>query len=78
MLDYLAFNIDFDYLISMLAKEYLHMFAHTRLSEKQLSELPIDTLNSYLKVAAFPDEVAESFDIYFLIRTLDDHNGAYR
>ena len=78
MLDYLAFNIDFDYLIQMLTKEYKSMFEHTKLSEKSLATLPVDNLNKYLKVAIFSEEILEAFDIYFLIRTLDDHNGTYR
>ena len=33
MLDALAFNIDFDYLIKLLAKEYKYMFRNTKLTD---------------------------------------------
>lgn len=78
MLNYLAFNIDFDQLIAMLVTEYKNMFSHTELTTKQLIELPLDNLNTYLKVSVFDEAVKEAFDIYFLIRTLDEHSQVYR
>jgi len=77
MLEYIAFNIDFDYLMKMLTKEFIYMFRNTSLTEKQLEEYPVEKLDSYLNISIHEDEVAEAFDIFFLIQVLNIHTSAY-
>lgn len=75
--EYLATHIEFDYLINILTQEYKMMFKETDVTEEQLEQWTIEKLNSKLKISVFDEEMAESFDTFFLIKTLDDATGKF-
>jgi hypothetical protein len=66
----IGFNIDFDYLIDLMASEYTSLFEGKGVSEEALTTSEPENLSPFLKTSIFEGDAFDSFNIYFLIKTI--------
>ena len=78
IIEYIAFNVEFEYLMKVLTNEFVEMFSEIeQLTEQNLAEWSIEKLNKKLMVSLFDEDSSETFDIFFLIKTLNNQTGRY-
>lgn len=66
----IGFSIDFDYLMDLMVSEYTSLFEGKGVSEETLSTSEPESLSPFLKTSIFEEDAFDSFNIYFLIKTI--------